>query len=89
MLIFFEKKFHCKFELSFVTYNRCLCETPVKELFGSNAGEQILQIYKKMNVLYNFMHSISITSSKPCTPHQIITFIQIDTEAGNAWGSKK
>ena len=90
MLIFFEKKFHCKFELSFVTYNRCLCETPVKELFGSNAGEQILQIYKKMNVLYNFMHSISITSSKPCTPLQIrVTFIQIDKEAGNARCSKK
>ena len=47
MLIFFEKKFHCKFELSFVTYNRCLCETPAKELFSSNAGEQILQIYQK------------------------------------------
>ena len=54
MLIFFEKKFHCRFELSFVTYNNCLCETTVKELFVVKLENKSYKFTKKLTFYYFF-----------------------------------
>ena len=85
---FFRKVVALQTRRKLLTYNICLSATPAKELFGRKAVGQILQIYKILSVLHIFIYFRYFFKSM-YSYHEMVTFMQIDTEAANAWWSKK
>ena len=72
-----------------ITTNLTNPESAPEELFGSKAGDQILQIHKKLNVLHIFIY-FGYFFKFMYSYHQMIgTFMEIDKEAANPWCSKK